>query len=225
MEKILLRKVQNILKGRDVKVTVYGHFYNSLLKIFKQDLNYFLAFASRAFKRSECDSTINFLKTLISFMVLRKCCFSSAVVSINPVLIKELAIKADVNYDAIADFIVCHECGHVVNGDLDRDEPSNMAEYIAVETSADRFGWENRDKSLGLTAKDIKKFFEVANEGRGGDAQTVANIRADFISTLEVYEGEWDYEIGAKMARESAISAARLTSTLRGLFNIKKDKK
>ena len=98
-------------------------------------------------------------------------------------------------------------------------------EYIAVETSADRFGWENRDKSLGLTAKDIKKFFEVANEGREGDAQTVANIRADFISTLEVYEGEWDYEIGAERARSSAISAARLTSTLRGLFNIKKDKK
>ena len=223
MKKILLHKVQDILKGRDVKVTVYGHFYNSLLRIFKQDLNQFMAFASRAFKRSECDSTISFLKTLISFMVLRKCVFNNAAVSINPVLIKELAIKADVNYDAIADFIVCHECGHILNGDLDRDEPASMAEYIAVETSADRFGWENRDKSLGLTAKDIKKFFEVANEGREGDAQTVANIRADFISTLEVYEGEWDYEIGAKMARESAISAARLTSTLRGLFNIRKD--
>lgn len=62
MNKILLHKVQNILKDRGVKVSVYGHFYNFLLKIFKQDLNYFMAFASRAFKRSECDSTISFLK-------------------------------------------------------------------------------------------------------------------------------------------------------------------
>ena len=222
MEKILLHKVQDILKGRDVKVTVYGHFYNSLLRILKRDPNQFMAFASRPFKRSECDSTISFLKTLISFMVLRKCCFSSAVVSINPVLIKQIAKKAGVSYEAIADFIVCHECGHIVNNDLDRDEPASMAEYIAVETNADRFGWENRDKSLGLTAKDIKKFFEVANEELGGDMQTVAGIRADFISTLEVYEGEWDYEIGAERARNSAISAARLTSTLRSLFNIRK---
>lgn len=154
-------------------------------------------------------------------MVLRKCVFNNAVVSINPVLIKELAIKADVNYDAIADFIVCHECGHIINGDLDRDEPANMAEYLAVETAADKFGWENRDKSLGLTAEDIRKFFEVANEGRGGDAQTVADIRADFISTLEAYEGDWDYEIGAEKARKSAIGTAKTIDTLRGLSQIK----
>ena len=221
MKKILLRKAQDILKGSGVKVSVYGHFYNTLLKILKKDPNQFMAFASRAFKRSECDSTIEYLKTLITFMVLRKCCFSSAAISINPVLIKQLAKKAGVNYEAIADFIVCHECGHIINNDLDRDEPANMAEYIAVETAADRFGWENRDKSLGLTAKDIKKFFKIANEGRGGDAQTVADIRADFISTLEAYEGDWDYEIGAEKARNSAIKTAQINTTLRGLFKIK----
>lgn len=96
-----------------------------------------------------------------------------------------------------------------------------MAEYLAVETAADKFGWENRDKSLGLTAEDIRKFFEVANEGRGGDAQTDADIRADFISTLEAYEGDWDYEIEAEKARKSAIGTAKTIDTLRGLSQIK----
>ena len=225
MKEILLRKAQNILKDRNVKVSVYGHFYNALLRILKRDPNEFMAFASRPFKRSECDSTINFLKSIITFMILRKCCFSSAVVSINPVLIKQLAKKAGVSYEAIADFIVCHECGHIIRGDLDRDEPASMAEYIAVETSADRFGWENRDKSLGLTAEDIRKFFGVAKEELGGDMQTVAGIRADFISTLEAYEGDCDYEIRAERARKNAIGTAKAIATLRGLFNIKKDKK
>lgn len=191
------------------------------------DPNQFMAFACRPFKRSECDSTISFLKALISFMVLRKSILinASAVVSINPILIKQLAKKAGVSYEAIADFIVCHECGHIINGDLDRDDPASMAEYITIETAADKFGWENRDKSLGLTAEDIKKFFEVANEGRGGDALTVADARVDFIFTLEVYEGDRNYEIHAERARKNAIGTAKAIATLRGLFNIKKDKK
>ena len=222
MNKILLRKAQDILKDRDVKVSVYGYFYNFLLRIFKQDLNQFMAFACRPFKRSECDSTISFLKALISFMVLRKSILNNAnaVVSINPILIKQLAKKAGVSYEAIADFIVCHECGHIINGDLDRDEPDSMAEYIAVETSADRFGWENRDKSLGLTAEDIRKFFEVANEELGGDMQAVAGARVDFIFTLEVYEGERNYEIHAERARKNAIGTAKAIATLRGLSRI-----
>lgn len=208
-------------------MSVYGHFYNALLGILKMDPNQFMAFACRPFKRSECDSTISFLKALISFMVLRKSILinASAVVSINPILIKQLAKKAGVSYEAIADFIVCHECGHIINGDLDRDDPASMAEYITIETAADKFGWENRDKSLGLTAEDIKKFFEVANEGRGGDALTVADARVDFIFTLEVYEGDRNYEIHAERARKNAIGTAKAIATLRGLFNIKKDKK